>query len=267
EQDSRSTHHDTAAHTENSDVSRLARFVAVSVSWSPGATAETLIVNVFAPLAPVVIVFAPRKSLPSPAPEGSQTGFEKSSIRNCVFGSLPLSFPLTLVVPPLVETDVITGAGWRWLPPVSRLIPSPALSRIALPRIESPKVVKPAPGFSTRTPSPLLNAITFRAAVSVPPSVLSFGPSVRRTPTCPFGTAPMPLAFVPTRFPWIRFPLVEPGGVPPSSVSRIPAAVFPETTLPAPAAVPPTVFEAAPRWTAIPVSFGNAAVPLPFVPT
>jgi hypothetical protein len=98
----------------------------------------------------------------------------------------------------LTETDLITGAGWRWLPPAARLIPSPALSRIELPRIESPKVVKLLSGDWTRTPSPLLKAIVLRASASVPPSVLFFGPSVKRTPNWPFGIAAVALASVPT---------------------------------------------------------------------
>src|SRR6266545_159352 len=122
---------------ENGEVFRRSCRVAVSVIALPAGTRDTRIENEALPLASVVIVLAARKVAPSPAPDGSQAGLEKSSIRYDFEGAA-VSVAFTLVVVPSFVTEVIVGATWLPLAPATRTMPLPPLWSIELRRIRFP---------------------------------------------------------------------------------------------------------------------------------
>jgi hypothetical protein len=78
---------------ENSDVSPVARLVAVAVTTMPRGMDATGAVNDSTPLALVVTLMAPRNNCPWFGV--SLAGVAKNSIRNRVLGTL-VSFPETL---------------------------------------------------------------------------------------------------------------------------------------------------------------------------
>ena len=78
-------------------------------------------------------------------------------------------------------------------------------------------------------------------------------------PKRPFATAEVPPAFVPIRLPWTIFPDAV------SEKITRPSKVLPESTLPAPAAVPPIVLFGV-LTSVMPPEFASAAVPAAFVP-
>src|SRR5881296_3191007 len=104
--------------------------------------------------------------------------------------------------------------------------------------------------------------MTLRAAAVVPPIVLLWEPLATTIPPCTFAMAAVPAALVPIRLPCMLVPVVTLGVV---SVRKIPAPLFPEITLPAPAAVPPIVLFG-PKTSTPGPALGRAAVPAALVP-
>ena len=82
------------------------------------------------------------------------------------------------------------------------------------------------------TPVEPLYAMTLPALVAVPPIMLLYTEVAMSTPYPTFPMATVPETSVPILFPWITVP-----GEP--FVTKTPNCLFPEITLPAPAAVPP----------------------------
>ena len=106
-----------------------------------------------------------------------------------------------------------------------------------------------------------LPEMTFRAAPG-PPTIVRC-PLTMSTPMPPFANRIRPVGFVPMKLPWMTLSLV----FVPNTVIAL--WVFPETTLPAPATLPPIVFPLAPLVTLIPPCssvFGSAAVPVTLTP-
>ena len=98
-------------------------------------------------------------------------------------------------------------------------------------------------------------------APAAEPPIWLFGESKTKTPKAALGRAAVPVAFVPIRLPCTRLPLVA------GSVMKMPKEPFPEITLPAPTATPPTVLLRAWLVMRMPLCwFGNAPVPSMFVP-
>src|SRR5581483_2096145 len=244
------------AHFENWEVSPAPRsvVVAVTLSWcgSAGTTKSAAVVWLES------IVFAPRKTFPSPPPSPSQAGLEKSSNRYVATASCAPRSTTIFDCPSTVSTDLTTGSAMLSFAPFASTIPRPSFSKIELRSTASPFVL-PVPA-SIRTPEPPLNRIVFAAAGVVPPIVLPLAASVIETPLPPFGREPAPARFVPIRLPSTAFPCV------PVPVTSIPGPLLPDATFPAPAAVPPTVLFDAPPWTEMPAPFG-AAVTLASSPT
>ena len=254
---------------ENSDVFRFgAGAVAVAVITSPTPTPARSIENV-ASLPTVVTEAIPRKVRPSPCPEPSQAGTEKKSRAKVVLAGL-LSVPLTRVVVPKLSAWVRTGKFcWLFGPPSPsfasfavtplspRSIPSPPFWSIELPRIGVGGPTR------TMTPGPPLNRITFPWPALVPPTTTRRSSPPTSTPAPPFGSAPVPAAFVPIALPNRRR---SPCGMT-GSCTTIPAPALPEMTFLAAGVVPPIVDS--PRSTPVhrmPTPFGIAASPARFVP-
>ena len=77
----------TARQAENWDVSPVDRRVAVAVAFAPTATAAgKLSENAACPAPSVVTGVEPRKTVPSPNPDGSHKGLAKNSTVNCAEG-------------------------------------------------------------------------------------------------------------------------------------------------------------------------------------
>src|SRR5437667_116841 len=254
-------------HAENSEVSPLARSVAVAVKSVAPIGCPKVTVKPTSPFASVAAVSTvPTKIFPSPLSVGSHSSFANTSMRK-VWPGVELSVPVTLD-PPGKSGALSSGkfcrpfapgsgsiASFMFTPAGSRSMPSPPFSKNELPLIR-----KPSSPLSTNTPAKPLKAMTLPSPAPVPPIVS--GPSETWSPNRPLPTAIVPLGSVPTRLPWMTLFFVK-------APSKTPSNVLPEMTLPAPAAEPPMVRTReslpAPKL-AMPIWFGSATVPVLSVP-
>src|SRR4051794_30299209 len=99
----------TLVTAENSDVLPAAS-VAVAVTTRPVATPTgKLTENAALPLPSVLTAVKPRKVWPSPKPDGSAASLAKNSSRKPVVLGVLLNVPATVVLPPALTAEVITG--------------------------------------------------------------------------------------------------------------------------------------------------------------
>src|SRR5438552_19090243 len=108
------------------------------------------------------------------------------------------------------------------------------------------------------TPVPLFPEMMLRALDVVPPTVLLFEAVLIATPPM-LGSAAVPAALVPIKLPWTRL-----ADEPPTILRPTPPLA--EMTLPAPAIVPPLVFEEQLLRSTPLNELPNAAFPLASVP-
>ena len=131
--------------------------------------------------------------------------------------------------------------------PIPTWTPSPlaiALFPVASVPIKFPcTTLLVAPEFMILIPASVFPEMMLRAVAMVPPMLLSAAPSM--TTPDRFAIAPVPAGLVPMKLPstWVVPPPKYTLICTPAPASAVPFILFPEITLPAPGALPPTITE------------------------